>query len=215
MTFKAFVSSAAIAGTLATGALVAPAPVEAATINVGSTINFSSVPNGTVAFNQSTGVLNFSAPTFGFPSFFNPQRIEAGAGTDSFAGVGPFALISDLTLTNNGGGFFSLATPVENFISFINLPPLLGGFNDVQFTLTKFIFNANSGDSTLLEGFFTRDGNTVAAVGQFTSQIGTIPNSSWSLSLVAVPTPALLPGLIGMGIAALRRKQEEASEENV
>ncbi|MEA5448626.1 PTPA-CTERM sorting domain-containing protein [Leptolyngbya sp. CCNP1308] len=29
-----------------------------------------------------------------------------------------------------------------------------------------------------------------------------------------VPTPALLPGLIGLGVAALRRKQNEAVEEN-
>lgn len=212
MSFKAFISSTAIAGTLVTGALVAPASVEAATINVGSTINFSSVPNGTVSFNQTTGRLNFSAPTFNIPFIFNPQRIEAGAGTGSFGGVGPLARIADLTLANNGGGFFSLATPVENFISFINLPPLLGGFSDVQFTLTKFIFNANSGDSTLLEGFFTRDGNTVQGVGQFTSQTDEFQNSSWSMSLKAVPTPALLPGLIGMGIAALRRKKEEAEE---
>lgn len=210
MSYKSLVAGAAIAGTLATGALVAPAPVEAATINVGSTINFSSVANGTVSLNQSTGVLNFNAPTFF--GLFSPQRIDAGSGTDSFAGVGPFALISDLTLVNDGGGFFSLAAPVANFISFINLPPLLGGFNDAQFTLTNFIFNANSGDSTLLEGFFTRDGNTVQGVGRFTSQTNQVRNSSWSLSLEAVPTPALLPGLIGMGIAALRRKQEEVEE---
>lgn len=30
----------------------------------------------------------------------------------------------------------------------------------------------------------------------------------------AVPTPALLPGLIGLGVAALRRKDEESTEEN-
>lgn len=29
-----------------------------------------------------------------------------------------------------------------------------------------------------------------------------------------VPTPALLPGLIGMGVAALRRKKDETAEEN-
>jgi hypothetical protein len=34
-------------------------------------------------------------------------------------------------------------------------------------------------------------------------------------SVTAVPTPALLPGLVGMGLAALRRKKsEEAVEEN-
>ncbi|MGB3311865.1 MAG: PTPA-CTERM sorting domain-containing protein [Nodosilinea sp.] len=30
----------------------------------------------------------------------------------------------------------------------------------------------------------------------------------------AVPTPALLPGLIGMGVAALRRKKDETAEDN-
>lgn len=29
-----------------------------------------------------------------------------------------------------------------------------------------------------------------------------------------IPTPALLPGLIGMGVAALRRKKDETAEEN-
>jgi hypothetical protein len=33
-------------------------------------------------------------------------------------------------------------------------------------------------------------------------------------SLTAVPTPALLPGLIGLGVAALRRKNGETAEEN-
>lgn len=33
-------------------------------------------------------------------------------------------------------------------------------------------------------------------------------------SITAVPTPALLPGLIGLGVAALRRKNEESAEEN-
>lgn len=33
-------------------------------------------------------------------------------------------------------------------------------------------------------------------------------------SYEAVPTPALLPGLIGIGVAALRRKKDEAAEEN-
>ncbi len=33
-------------------------------------------------------------------------------------------------------------------------------------------------------------------------------------SITAVPTPALLPGLIGLGVAALRRKNEESTEES-
>lgn len=38
--------------------------------------------------------------------------------------------------------------------------------------------------------------------------------SSVEVQPTAVPTPALLPGLIGLGVAALRRKSEESTEEN-
>ncbi len=38
------------------------------------------------------------------------------------------------------------------------------------------------------------------------------PNGSSKLAGTAVPTPALLPGLIGMGVAALRKRKAEAEE---
>ncbi len=204
MSFKTFATGAAIAGALVSSTVVTAAPAEAAAISVGSTIQFSSLPLvGRVSFNETTGNLDFA-----------PQTAGVGIGTGSFARVGPFARVEDLTLVNDGGGIFSLASTQTNFIRNINLPPVLSGFNDVQFSLTKFILDSNTGNSTVLKGFFTKDGQTTQAVGRFTSQIDFVDSSTWSMSIRAVPTPALLPGLIGMGVAALRRKDEESAEEN-
>jgi hypothetical protein len=67
-----------------------------------------------------------------------------------------------------------------------------------------------------LTGTFTNGSEVVAGLGSLT--FTRVPGSSGysaSLSTVVIPTPALLPGLIGMGVAALRRKQnEESAEEN-
>ncbi|HIK43562.1 MAG TPA: PTPA-CTERM sorting domain-containing protein [Leptolyngbyaceae cyanobacterium M65_K2018_010] len=192
------------------------APAEAAAIAVGSMIDFSSLPNGGVSFDATTGSLNFTPDSITIGQITLPvQPIESGLGTGSFTGVGPLATILDLNLVDNGAGIFSLAAPQDNFISFINLPPLLSELNDVQFTLTNFILDTNTGSSTAFEGFFARHGQTTPAVGQFTSQMNFRELSSWSLSVRAVPTPALLPGLVGMGIASLRRKsEEESTKEN-
>lgn len=210
MSFKTLVSGATVAGALASITLVASAPAEAAAISVGSTIQFGNVSNGTVSFNPTTGSLDFNAP----PGLLGSQRIESGSGTGDFEGVGRRALISDLSLDNIGEGIYTLSSPVDNFITRINLPPLLSGFNDVQFQLTEFVFDANSGSTTSLRGFFVRDGHKTPALGRFTSQVDFQNPSTWSMSTRAVPTPALLPGLVGMGIAALRRKSDqEVTEE--
>jgi hypothetical protein len=37
-------------------------------------------------------------------------------------------------------------------------------------------------------------------------------NYVWKLDAQAVPTPALLPALLGMGAAALRKRKDEAAE---
>lgn len=211
LSFRALASGAGVAGALASATLVASAPAEAAAISVGSTIQFSSVSNGSVFFDSATGGLDFNAPT---PlGIGNPQRIEAGLGTGDFEGVGPRARISDLMLTNSGGGIYTLSAPVNNFVTRINLPPLLSGFNDVQLNLTEFVFDSNSGTTTSLRGFFVRDGQQTAAVGRFTSQVDFQNPSTWSMSVEAVPTPALLPGLVGMGIATLRRKSDQTANE--
>ncbi|GAB4462251.1 MAG: hypothetical protein OHK0037_12850 [Elainellaceae cyanobacterium] len=92
------------------------------------------------------------------------------------------------------------------------MPGVPGG-DDVQFTLTEFIFNSANGNTDSLKGFFTTSSGTFQAIGRFTSQTDFTNPSTYSLSLKVVPTPALLPGLVGMGLAALRKRREEAESE--
>ncbi len=40
------------------------------------------------------------------------------------------------------------------------------------------------------------------------------PDSPSPSTITEIPTPALLPGLIGMGVAALRKRQQEQSESS-
>ena len=46
------------------------------------------------------------------------------------------------------------------------------------------------------------------AIGQFTTQ-ELIGSTSYSMTITAVPTPALLPGLIGLGMGMLRKRKKE------
>jgi hypothetical protein len=215
MSFQTTFPSALVATAVVSASILASAPAEAANIAVGSTIQFSNIRRVLVSFEETdtTGKLNFDSRTVPFIGTVQPIAIDSGTG--SFETFDLFARILDVPLENKGGGLFSLSAPVDNFLSFINLPPIWSGFNDVQFTLTKFDFNRNIGRTTALEGFFIRDGHKTPGVGAFSSQLTEFEPSTWSMSIEAVPTPALLPGLIGMGVAALRRKKdEEVAEEH-
>jgi hypothetical protein len=134
-------------------------------------------------------------------------------------------------------GDFSIMSPVEDgdfvlaaFPSVFNISVpgsgLLIGFNDAvsAFGLieTKEIFSFTVNSIEYLAGsnryrFRGVFGDNTPGIGELAplEQVGTAGNFGFSASVTAVPTPALLPGLIGMGVAVLRRKQgEEASEEN-
>jgi hypothetical protein len=189
---------------------VASVPAEAA-ILVGSRLNLQNISQGGVSFSSSggSGTLDFEGPLGG-------QAIGLGASTGSFAGASslptPLARIQDLNLTSSGSGVFEFTGLLTNFLSGIDLPGFPGG-NDLQFDLTKFVFSQGTGDATI-EGFFRLGSDSILGSGLFTSQTNLGNPSSYSLTIQAVPTPALLPGLIGLGVAALRRKKDEAAEEN-
>jgi hypothetical protein len=66
-----------------------------------------------------------------------------------------------------------------------------------------------------IRGKFWLDDKLVAFGQGFLSASNTSSGGSYSISLkaVPVPTPALLPGLIGMGVAALRKKRSCADQD--
>jgi hypothetical protein len=94
---------------------------------------------------------------------------------------------------------FDAAKPLDNIVIANNNFPSKGvsGFDNVSLTAGISYFLVTSGFANGDQGEFT---NTIANAGRISSGPPT-----------AVPTPALLPGLIGLGIAAIRKKKSNAA----
>jgi hypothetical protein len=96
-----------------------------------------------------------------------------------------FAIFNEIGSNIAGGSIFNSD---GTYNTQLNLPSLAGGTLDFIVGVDGFFGNG-------VEPFPPEGSMTVAVSGH------------------AVPTPALLPGLIGMGAAALRKKRTEAVEE--
>jgi hypothetical protein len=156
----------------------------------------------------------------------NNQGITVTSGTLSFLNSNiaspiapPVPQILDLTQVAGSPGTYAIAAPVSSWISGVDIynnpSNLLSGTNQVVFDLTSFLYTTSTGDASFA-GIFRNlsTGQQIGATGQFTSQLdvtGTNP-SSYSITITAVPTPALLPGLVGFGIAAFRKRKSQAIE---
>ena len=114
----------------------------------------------------------------------------------------------------SSGGVFG---PVDDFLS-IN--------PDLKFDLSSVVASLSADKSAadfVFQGAFNNAMGEILGSGTLTTQVnfkdGKDQPSSFSLTAdaSAVPTPALLPGLVGMGIAALRKRKsaEETVEEAV
>lgn len=141
-------------------------------------------PGGTSAdFAPGFGVLSTSGAFNSIPNPFPPNFLLVGTGLIKDLGSIPF----------NGS--------LPDFITFDGASP------DYNFTLTSFTRLDPALDVFDIKGFF---GDGTKGRGTLSAQGGL----SYSATLATVvPTPALLPGLIGMGVAALRKRNKaEASE---
>ncbi|MGP1384426.1 MAG: PTPA-CTERM sorting domain-containing protein [Thainema sp.] len=129
--------------------------------------------------------------------------------------------IGDFLVSNATGSFSSLAptplTVTPGVIKDLPTIPVLGGSpisnwldfanNTFDFTLTSFVNTSNL--EYAFEGFFS-DGTR--GIGGLTTQINGSGVKSYSATITAtaIPTPALLPGLIGLGLGILRKRNGEA-----
>jgi hypothetical protein len=195
-------------------------PAQAATLAPGSTLNLSQFNPG-AGVNRNATQLNFFGPGLGAgltygSSFGNGTSSSSsgaftiGASTGSFAsytlGAG---LIKDLTIPS------PLATQSSNFLQFaattISLTPVLSfptwtGRFDLA-TLTPL----STGLGYDFTGTFRINGfDNTPGIGQLTFQ-GLSNPTSYSLSVSVIPTPALLPGLVGFGVATWRKRKEQAA----
>lgn len=213
-------STLAVAAALTT-ATINTVPAQAAAITAGSVLNLSS-PGVT-----GGGVKLISPNTLDFFSLTNPvngntsgQRTSVDASTGSFQNANVFSLvlplpqIQDLGLTATANPNIFTQGVFSNFITGVDIANDSGGVDSVSFDLTSFTYNKTTGDA-LFSGVFKSGTFSIAGEGRFTSQLeltGAAP-SSYSMSITAVPTPALLPGLIGLGVAAMRKRKAAMAEE--
>lgn len=199
---KAVVLATAVIG----GAVITAAPSQAASITDGGTIEI--IPtlksNALVKFDQNKKItgLNFVGK--------NAGKIQVSDATGGFATyIGDTGFIKNLVFSNGVSG------SKDNFLS-------IGA--DLFFDLSSAVasFSGTAADFDFL-GTYNNSMGEILGSGTLTTQVkfvnGVDTPSSFSISgeTAPVPTPALLPGLVGMGVAALRKRksEEEAVEEAV
>jgi hypothetical protein len=135
--------------------------------------------------------------------------------TGSFLNL-PTALGASIGQIKDLSDFSSISaiTPVANFINFDAIFGLAGRASEAanyRFNLTSFA-PVSTSQSYLFSGFF---GDGTLGEGELTTQISGMGLKAYSATLVAkspeVPTPVLLPGLIGIGMAAMRKRQSKTA----
>lgn len=196
-------------------------PAEAASLTKGSTVNLKNNNQGGALKIDPTGSGGIAFDFFGARNgsqqpIKTNQGVTVASVSGSFAptNVSPIARISDLALN---------PTLNPNIFKFGSLPGFLtgldviGGTNNLSFNLLTFVYNRATGVGKF-QGRFT-DGSlglgTFTLGRAITSPAGNpvVTNDfNYTLSVTAVPTPALLPGLIGMGLAALRKRKAELEQ---
>jgi hypothetical protein len=217
--FKQACFGAATMAVMVAGTAITAGSAQA--LGLGDKLNFSGdlrLETAPCAAGAGNVCLNFSSTQIGqvpdYSTLFGKSLIS-GTSTSGFGTVGNPIDLKDLSLVNDGLNQWKLAAPVTDFLSIAAAPNVKFTLN--TFVLKKILGTGLSGDSLLADftGIFTNP-DVVGGVAQLTSQgaFATTSGSTYSATLVpvAVPTPALLPGLLGLGAAAWRkRKSQEAA----
>ena len=188
MNFKTLGISAIMATSVVAGTVSMTAPAQASTLNFAGSNKLTDLTT-TTAILEFSGVNTtlFTDAIFGGPTdFADPVRSLT---------------LTTLNLTKDSSGYSLVGSPVS-WVS-----GLLGGR-----TLSLTGFNLSNEGAGSFAGFYTPDvdgpANAVYTTqGGFTSQ-----GASFSATVTAVPTPALLPGLIALGAGVLRKRKAEAVE---
>jgi hypothetical protein len=210
VTFGMKVAIVAIVGS-GLSAIAPMSSAQAAAITAGQTITF----NGDARLlneNDAIATLDF------LPNYSSSPDGQARAGSTSDIGANSQFQIQDLNLTKIATGWQYLNAAGLDWFN-------LAG---VTYKLTSFDLwkTASGGFEAAIDGMFS-PGNLVTDNGAFSSQkrFATFKGTTFSAELTAgsgrsggvddgtltpVPTPALLPGLIGLGATIVRKRRTSA-----
>ncbi|MBD1822210.1 PTPA-CTERM sorting domain-containing protein [Cyanobacteria bacterium FACHB-DQ100] len=214
MNLKSIGFGAAIAATAVAGSFATATPSHALSLAPGSfALQAQGGPTVTEVGSGggSTDTLNLSGLTFNLTSL-------SGALTGLSAASGGIKLNNPLILTSLGtvsGLELFKNNAVSEFITGLQLGgeavifDLGGSGNNASFTRSGFNYTGSSLGGTLR--FAATGGSAIAEATIANLSFG--GQSETNIQVATVPTPALLPGLIGFGVAALRKRKGETSPE--
>ena len=209
MNFKSIGLNVAAATVTMAGAALVSSPAQALSFN-----------RGTFDLGGTTGISDISNRAGQVSSFtFSFQNFVIGNTTKSMAGgtlTGTPSLLS-LSLTRTGNSF-TTASGVQNFLTGLKYKGesvFLDITNAITFTGTVQNQNQYALTATNLAAVFRTANGSLSSdsiVSSLTASRSGGRSGTGSLS-VDVPTPALLPGLVGLGVAALRKRKSEATKD--
>ena len=200
-------------GAVAIGLSVSVAPSEAAVFNnstgltnPGTTLTFNEVPlsNGTPVTNQYAGFgVNFTGLFYNPENFSAPNISSPTLGNFDFISL-PNPLFSIKFLQQQTAAAFAMITNPGSS----TFTALLNGSAVESFSASTDYASSNN-----FYGFTNILFDEVQVSAGGSNNAALIDNLQFNSSATAVPTPALLPGLIGMGIAAYRKRKGEGVEQ--
>lgn len=213
MNFKSMtLKAAALAALSVTGAALSAAPSQAAIV-AGNTLDINGRPGSLVQV-LGTGLNTNTADVTGLD--FGANGATLGGKIRTVGATGGFlpyfaknGTIKDLSFVGGVSG---------EVLKFMKINPDLF-FDLKKATVTVAAINSSGfrAVDVLFEGIFKNNAGVVEGEGFLTTQLnlntkGLDKPSSYSISSTAIPTPALIPGLLGLGVAALRKRKSEESE---
>jgi hypothetical protein len=208
MNLKSIGTSFAVAATVVAGTMLAASSAYALSIGeAGDELSIS----GRARFNTGTGDLDFAELVLGSPVFTTPTgegTVAAGSTGEFAAFVGKSVVLKDFSLASVGANKWSFAGSLSEFINVDS--------DAIKFDLFTFDLERGAGGDWIasLTGQFQ---GGLSGIGEFdpVNNRNFVRGSGtpYTLDITAVPTPAMIPGLIGMGLAALRKRKDESSAE--
>lgn len=214
---KQLLTGALFAGTLAAGVIAQADSVEAATVTYDFQFNqFPFVTTAPASFTQDGVTTNVSATGGTLLQTLDGLAVNAPGFTDA-----PFQVDGSESISFDFGNQLikAVSATFRRVGTDVVIPFFgnVGGNDDFDIAVDG---NSIFGSADIPGGNFFDTG-----VGTFTFDAATFPAGKVltftapgfdddytlsSLSVETIPTPALLPGLLGMGAAALRKRKQEA-----
>lgn len=188
------------------------ASITAASLGASAPAQAMDLAGKRLSFSGSAQLLN---PNVAIGGTSTLQFVDAEVGSLSQIGtLGANFSIQNLTLKKDAANEWSLVSPVTSWLSGGGLGSITFDLN--TFDLAKVTYSTPVGIFTSFVANLTGQFKNLPQVidsqdGTFSSQAQlAFTGDTYSASITAVPVPALLPGAVGVGLAALRKRKARA-----